>query len=124
MNTRTIRRRLKDNHKTVQQNFEPDLDLEGVYFGFDDPSDPDNFMQILSPDRDPVCIVRQVTDAIAGELASHEIDNFHIGTWLISTGHCHETKIHGPFPTLQEAFQHSYKHLGVQRFQTAPQTSE
>lgn len=69
---------------------------------------------------DPVCMVFQATEDDIDEFRRIGRPDLRPGDWCVSTGAHENTVVHGPFSTLEEAFEFGRRGEGVTRYISEP----
>jgi len=65
---------------------------------------------------DMVCMVSNITPMNQAPVNADTGIDFELGEWFVSTGRCADTVVHGPFDTLNEAFEYARTETGAIRF--------
>ncbi len=109
-NKRKIQRNIKQKIHAKKNTVSPDIDqlFENVFFGFQQKTNT------------VTCMVRQVTESVLYELLETGNSSFNLNDWVLTEGSCDEITVHGPFTTMEEAFNFGNQNLGVERFQSTP----
>ena len=71
---------------------------------------------LSSEEAQVVCLVTRVSDHIKSEIEGFLLEGVECGDWIITTGSCNDIKGHGPFKTMEEAFEYSNKEFGATSF--------
>jgi hypothetical protein len=89
------------------------------YFGyFEDNADGGGHPFVFS--ADPLCMVFQATEDDIEDFQRIERPDLMPGDWCVSTGAHEKTVVHGPFATLEEAFEFGRRSEGVTRYISEP----
>lgn len=92
------------------------------FFGYDRERKPEESPFEVSEDG-LVCMVSRITRENL-EVARQESGlDFQLGDWFCSTGAHNETVVHGPFKTVEDAFEFARSEAGAIRFMTLPEWS-
>mgnify|MGYP006939815117 CR=1 FL=1 len=69
-----------------------------------------------SEESKSVCLVTRVSHHVRDEIDDLFPEYVEYGDWIITTGSCNDVKGHGPFETMEEAFEYSHKEFGATSF--------
>lgn len=65
---------------------------------------------------EPVCLICRVGSDHLTMLEEKSFNNFKLGDWFVSTGHCESLEIHGPFKSSSEGLDFCQKNISVEKF--------
>jgi len=92
------------------------------FFGYNRERRPDESPFEITEDG-LVCMVSRIT-RVNWEVARQESGlDFQLGDWFCSTGAHSETVVHGPFKTVEDAFEFARVGAGAIRFMSLPEWS-
>lgn len=107
-------------------------DEEDVVYEMDEMDEEDDFPQmwwgydrerkqhelpVEIPD-DMVCMVSNITTVNQADINRSLGSDFQLGEWFVSTGRHEDSVVHGPFSTMDAAFNYAKDELGAIRFLT------